>query len=208
MRTGGAIQCPLHCPKIFPTDIQGLLGEPFLLQQIGLHLERAVQSDERYDPMIHKVSHGHKGIRCGAITGYQIPNVPLRQHGKSCARHCACVHAAQSQECSEKRLPGSSDGAQGLYRDTSSLQGWTTLHIGPCSKGHRSAECILAYSTALWWPMARPVVRRPNTRKGCALAWYLTSFWIGSGMKYLIWKNTCTKKQLTSAGMEESAHGG
>ncbi len=32
---------------------------------------------------------------------------------------------------------------------------------------------------------------RPNTRKGCALAWYLTSFLIGSGMKYLYWKKIC-----------------
>lgn len=72
-----------------PRDTQGHLGEPSgsMLQQIGLHLERAVLSDERYDPMIHTVSHGHKGIRCGAITGHQIPNVPLRQHGKICARH-------------------------------------------------------------------------------------------------------------------------
>ena len=35
----------------------------------------------------------------------------------------------------------------------------------------------------LWCPMPTPVARIPRTRKGWALAWYLTSFLTGSGMK-------------------------
>ena len=48
---------------------------------------------------------------------------------------------------------------------------------------------------ALWCPMARPVVSRPKTRKGCARAWYATSFLMGSGMKYLTCANTCAHAQ-------------
>ena len=47
-------------------------------------------------------------------------------------------------------------------------------------------------SSALDCPIARPVVNRPNTRNGCALAWYCTSFLMGSGMKYLYWKKICS----------------
>lgn len=36
-----------------------------------------------------------------------------------------------------------------------------------------------------WWPHARPVKSKPNTKNGCALAWYLTSFLMGSGKKNL-----------------------
>ena len=39
----------------------------------------------------------------------------------------------------------------------------------------------------LWCPMPTPVARMPRTRKGWALAWYLTSFLTGSGMKYRTW---------------------
>lgn len=42
--------------------------------------------------------------------------------------------------------------------------------------------------------MARPVVNRPKTKNGCALAWYCTSFLMGSGMKYLYWKKICNTK--------------
>ena len=34
-------------------------------------------------------------------------------------------------------------------------------------------------------PTASPVVKSPNTRKGCAAAWYLTSLAMGSGIKNL-----------------------
>ena len=42
-----------------------------------------------------------------------------------------------------------------------------------------------------WCPTAKAVANIPNTKNGCALAWYLTSFATGSGKKNLNWKNTC-----------------
>ena len=41
-------------------------------------------------------------------------------------------------------------------------------------------------------PMASAVVSRPNTRNGCAAAWYFTSFATGSGRKNLNWKKICS----------------
>lgn len=74
-----------------------------------------------------------------------------------------------------------------------------TCHLGggrthsAVATAHREAAVA---ARELTWPIARPVVRRPNTKKGCALAWYLTSFLMGSGMKYLIWKNICTQPAM------------
>lgn len=56
----------------------------------------------------------------------------------------------------------------------------------------RSSLAFYRPSAALFaFPMARPVVSRPKTRKGCALAWYLTSLAMGSTRKYLNWKKIC-----------------
>ncbi len=56
---------------------------------------------------------------------------------------------------------------------------------------------------ALWWPIASPVVSRPKTRKGCARAWYATSFAMGSGMKYLICANTCGRATQVRVGVRD-----
>ena len=42
-----------------------------------------------------------------------------------------------------------------------------------------------------WCPHAKPVANRPNTRNGCAAAWYFTSFLIGSGKKNLNCAKIC-----------------
>jgi hypothetical protein len=50
------------------------------------------------------------------------------------------------------------------------------------------AKTRLFFYIAFVLPIASAVVKRPNTRKGCAEAWYLTSFATGSGKKNLSWK--------------------
>ena len=62
---------------------------------------------------------------------------------------------------------------------------------------------IYAASMFTWCPHAKPVAKRPNTRNGCAAAWYFTSFLIGSGKKNL----NCAKiggaiKQNKNAGIK------
>ena len=54
-------------------------------------------------------------------------------------------------------------------------------------------------AAALWCPIASPVVSRPKTRKGCARAWYATSFAMGSGMKYLTCANTCGAREAAKS---------
>ena len=50
---------------------------------------------------------------------------------------------------------------------------------------------IYAASMFTWCPHAKPVAKRPNTRNGCAAAWYFTSFLIGSGKKNLNCAKIC-----------------
>lgn len=56
----------------------------------------------------------------------------------------------------------------------------------------------LPSAAAMAWlcaPIASPVVSSPNTRNGCADAWYLTSLATGSGIKYLICAYICKEMQ-------------
>ena len=79
-----------------------------------------------------------------------------------------------------------------------SLTGMVGDNVYPFSNSHTSGTHPPSYpittkqshmptmpATLFTCPIARPVVRRPKTRNGCAAAWYLTSLAIGSGMKYL-----------------------
>ena len=50
---------------------------------------------------------------------------------------------------------------------------------------------IYAASMFTWCPHAKPVAKRPNTKNGCAAAWYFTSFLIGSGKKNLNCAKIC-----------------
>jgi len=59
----------------------------------------------------------------------------------------------------------------------------------------------------LTWPIASAVVSKPNTRNGCAAAWYLTSLAMGSGMRYLAWKNICRCNSTTAAEQESTQTG-
>jgi hypothetical protein len=55
-------------------------------------------------------------------------------------------------------------------------------HISP-PHSHSAVQCPYKFNGPCR-PTASAVTKMPSTRKGCALAWYLTSFLIGSGRKY------------------------
>ena len=155
---------------------------------------------------------GSKRGVAGSKTGPSCPWFRFRAlHASSATKCVPKMLQGSSPERLKHQHPGACRGDAGLQHqtpDASRGAGSNERRVSarrsasrtgphwPRALGPPAPRRLPGYwiSCCVWWPMASPVVSRPKTRNGCAEAWYLTSFLMGSGRKNLNWKKICGRR--------------